>query len=62
MKEKYEIMKAFIVKQDEEWKEHQKKIGIIGRFFEKVFGSKFASNQLEEFRKFRKAQEEVYEE
>ena len=37
MKEKYEIMMAFIAKQDEEWKEHQREIGIIGRFFEKVF-------------------------
>jgi hypothetical protein len=52
MKEKYEIMMTFIAKQDEEWKEHQKEIGIIGRFFEKVFGSNFAHNQLEEFRKF----------
>ena len=57
MTEKYEMMLAFIAKQDKEWKEHQREIGIIGIFFERVFGSSFAHNQLEEFKKFCKIQE-----
>jgi len=51
MREKYEVL-AFISKQDAEWKEHQREIGLFGRLYEYIFGSRFAHNQLEEFKEF----------